>query len=112
MGLLVVEVKDWVPTQIKKMDQERWPIERSGLPEVHESPTEQARKCFIGFKELLQSKPEFRHGEGPHAGNVKFPIGYSVIFTNITRKQATSFGITWPARGFVSADLRESISRA
>lgn len=93
LGLLVVEVKDWVPSQIIQMSPISWTIERSGVREVHESPTEQARKCFIGFKELLQSRPEFRHANGPHSGNLRFPIGYCAVFTNITRKQATEFGI-------------------
>ncbi len=69
-----------------------WTIERNGIREVHESPTEQARKCFIGFKELFQGQREFRHADGPHSGNVKFPIGYCAIFTNMTRKQAKEFG--------------------
>jgi len=92
-GLLVVEVKDWVPAQIVEMSPLNWTIERNGMREVHESPTEQARKCFIGFKELLQRRPEFRHSNGPHSGNLKFPIGYCAIFTNVTRKQATESGV-------------------
>ena len=94
LGLLVIEVKDWDSKKILDMNPRHWKIERHGKPQVHDSPTEQARKVFIGFKELFQRSGLFCHPEGPNAGRLRFPIGYCAVFTNITRKQAKEKGIT------------------
>ena len=93
IGLLVVEVKDWVTSQIVSMNSEKWTIVRNGRQEVDESPPAQAQRYFKGYRGLLQQKPEFLHVDGPHAGKLKFPIGYCAILTNITRKQAEKIGI-------------------
>ncbi|NYF91308.1 3'-5' exonuclease [Tunturiibacter empetritectus] len=93
LGLLVIEVKDWGLKQIVDLNPERWTIRWDNVLKTQDSPVEQARKCFIKFKELIQKSPELRHKDGPNQGNIRFPIGYCAAFTQITRKQAGDSGI-------------------
>lgn len=88
MGLLVIEVKDWTAYNIVEANLERWTVRHNHVDTVHQSPVEQARECFIQFRELLQRSPELRRQDGPYKGNLRFPIGYCAVFTQITRKQA------------------------
>ncbi len=101
-GLFIIEVKDWVTprnvfdpsqSQILLATPERWTVRLRGVEQVHDSPLEQARKCFLKYKELIQQFPDFRHKDGKYQGNIKFPIGYCAAFTQITRKQAEETGI-------------------
>ncbi len=92
-GLLVIEVKDWSLDHIVSTNHTKWTILRNNIEEVRDSPVEQARKCFIKFKELIQSSPTLRHSDGPNQGNIRFPIGYCAAFTQITRKQAEHSGL-------------------
>lgn len=87
-GLLVIEVKGWNINTIVQANPDRWIIDRDNIEVTHESPAEQARRCFIGYKELIQQSPMLRHLSGHDKGRMKFPIGYCVIFTQITTKQA------------------------
>ena len=110
-GLIVIEVKDWTAQQIVDPTLERWTIRRNNIYEAHESPVEQARKCFIKFKELIQKSPNLRHKDGPNRGNIRFPIGYCAAFTQITRKQAHDSGIIHalgPAYCLFSDDLADN----
>ena len=94
LGLLVIEVKDWGPAYIKDMNPDRWQVEgASGGTESRESPTEQVRRCFFGFKELFKLDGRLCHADGRYAGLPKFRIGYCVIFANITRKQAVQMNM-------------------
>lgn len=38
--------------------------------------------------QMLKKVPSFVHKDGEHSTKLKFPAGYAVVFTNITRKQA------------------------
>ncbi len=102
LGLLIIEVKDWVASQISydsvqgqiiQASPDRWTVTMRGVEQTHDSPVEQARRCYIKYKELIQKYPNLRHQAGAYHGNVKFPIGYCAAFTQITRKQAEEKGI-------------------
>jgi hypothetical protein len=94
LGLLVIEVKDWVIGQIRSMTPNQWQIERrSGVVELCDSPIEQARKGFIQFKQLFEKSGGLCHNDPTKPGRLRFPIGYSAIFTNITRGEAAQHGI-------------------
>jgi hypothetical protein len=93
-GLLVMEVKDWVTAQIIEMSPLTWKILRDGKLETRDSPVEQARSYFKGCKGLLAKDRRFCQPDGVHVGNLKFPIGYCAVFTNVTRRQASECGIT------------------
>src|SRR6266700_901539 len=94
LGLLVIEVKDWVIGQIRSMTPNQWQIERRpGIVALCDSPIEQARKCFIQFKQLFEKSGSLCHNNPTKPGRLRFPIGYSAIFTNITRGEAAQQGI-------------------
>ncbi len=101
-GLLVMEVKDWVASQITydptesqvlRVSPDRWTVRIGGIEQTHDSPVEQARKCYIQFKERIQRSPDLLQQSGAYRGNIKFPIGYCAAFTQITRRQAEEKGI-------------------
>jgi hypothetical protein len=92
-GLLVIEVKDWSVPNIVHANLDKWTIRKGIREETHESPVEQARRCFIKFKELIQKSPDLCHKTGLNKGNLRFPIGYCAAFTQITRKQANESGL-------------------
>jgi hypothetical protein len=94
LGILVIEVKDWVIGQIRSMTPNQWQIERRpGAVELCDSPIEQARKCFIQFKQLFEKSGSLCHNDPTKPGRLRFPIGYSAIFTNISRSETAQQGI-------------------
>ena len=93
-GLIIIEVKDWTLSQVRTSNPDQWKIMRKDVETTCESPTEQARRCFLNYKEAIQQSPLLRQQDGRNVGRIKFPIGYCVIFTRITRKQATDAGIS------------------
>jgi hypothetical protein len=94
LGLLVVEVKDWVVSQIIEMNSKFFKITVNGKTEQRLNPLEQARDSTNRMMEMLKKVPSFIHKDGKHSSKLKFPAGYCVIFTNITRKQAQDHQIS------------------
>jgi superfamily I DNA/RNA helicase len=85
------------------------------LEAAHESPVEQARKSFLRYKDLLRTSPKLRHLEGPNLGQLRFPIGYCAVFTQITRKQAEQHGLLQvlaPVECLFSDDLSGDFDQA
>jgi hypothetical protein len=93
LGLLVVEVKDWVASQIIEMNAKFFKITVNGKTEQRLNPLEQARDSTNRMMEMLKKVPSFIHKDGKHSSKLKFPVGYCVIFTNITQKQAQDIQI-------------------
>jgi len=94
VGLLVIEVKDWVASQIVEMNSKTFKLTVNGKIQERLNPLEQARDSTNKIMEKLKKVPSFVHKGGKHNGKLKFPVGYCVVFTNITRKQAQELGIT------------------
>lgn len=93
-GLMVVEVKDWRISQIKHTNPQQFKGTFYGNVETNEmNPLRQARDVANQLKTQLSKIPSFIHPEGELKNKLKFPIGHSVIFTNITRNQAQTRGM-------------------
>jgi hypothetical protein len=89
-GLLLLEVKDWKLDTIQEIDKvSARIITHSGLKTVS-NPLEQVRQCAYLLVNRLQKDPQLVNASGPYEGNLVFPYGYGVVFSNITRKQFQS----------------------
>lgn len=88
LGLLVIEVKDWVASQIIEMNSKDFKVTVNGKTEQRRNPLEQVRDSANKIMEELKKVPSFVNKDGKHTSKLKFPVGYCVVFTNITRKQA------------------------
>src|SRR5690606_7076468 len=89
-GLLVLEVKDWKldtlrsvnPTQVEL-------VTNRGL--VRElNPLEQGRQYAQEIADLLKRDKALIHPDGRLQGRLRFPWGYGVVLSNITRRQFES----------------------
>ena len=88
-GLLVLEVKDWTLSQIVQADSNRIAIKfRKNRPaEMITNPRKKVRDyCYQVLNQLKQRKILTQQA-GPHKGQFCAPFGWSVVFTNITRKE-------------------------
>lgn len=85
-GLLFLEVKDWKPEQLKRLNHKTVDLLLdSGLKTVAH-PIEQARQYTYAALKLLEGDPRLISEAGRYKGALCFPYGYGVVFTNITRK--------------------------
>jgi hypothetical protein len=96
-GLLVLEVKGWYPRQITRVtdqDVELLLVE-DGQERVERArnPIRQGRDYAFALMDLLKLHPLLVHPEGEHRGQLCFPCGYGVLFTNITRAQLDEAGL-------------------
>lgn len=87
-GLLFLEVKDWRPDQLKKLNSTSAEIiTRDGRRKQVDNPMEQARQCSYKVINLLERDPQLQQPSGRHQGKLCMPYGYGVVFSNITRRQ-------------------------
>lgn len=93
-GLLVLEVKDWKPDTIQRINPESATLSTSaGLKEVG-NPLSQARQNAFGVKNLLERDPQLRAPESEaHGGNLIYPYGFGVVLSEITREQFNSMDL-------------------
>lgn len=86
LGLLVLEVKDWVLPQILAADFHRFIVRVSGKDEARTNPDKQAKGYVDALMERLRALPDFRSVESGTAGKLKIPIGRMVLFPHIKRQ--------------------------
>lgn len=86
-GLLFLEVKDWKLENIKKVTKSRVELLTDNGKVTVANPIEQVRQYAYQVINLLEKDPRMVRGDGNYAGKLKFPYGYGVVFTNITRSQ-------------------------
>jgi hypothetical protein len=86
LGLLVLEVKDWVLHQILAADFNRFIVRVSGKDETRTNPDKQAKGYVDALMERLRALPDFRSVVGDTAGKLKIPIGRMVVFPHIRRR--------------------------
>lgn len=94
-GLLILEVKDWKLDTIRDLDPVSATLDLgSGLKTVF-NPLEQARQYAHEVVRVLERDPLLIHPEGDrYAGRLRFPYGYGVVLTNITRLQFERSGMS------------------
>jgi hypothetical protein len=106
-GLLVLEVKDWRLDTIRDLTPVSATLDLgSGLKTVA-NPLEQARQYAQAVVRILQSDPLLVNPEGhQYMGGLKFPYGYGVVLTHITRQQfeKSGMGDVLPAHRVICRD--------
>jgi len=113
-GLLAVEVKDWMASQIRKMAPGSFDLEINGRIEQRTSPLAQVRDSSHMLMSALKKVPSFLHTSGPHKDHIRFPVGYAVFWTNISKAQAEEMGMSYvipPELSFFQDDLRLDVAK-
>lgn len=105
-GLLLLEVKDWKIDTIRSMDRASVElVTNNGIKRVG-SPIEQVRQCAYQLVNKLQADSQLVQPGGRYKGNLIFPYGFGVVFTNITRRQfeKAQMGEVLPATQVLCSD--------
>lgn len=105
-GLLLLEVKDWKLDTLRKVDKVSAEILTSNGLKTVSNPLEQVRQCAYQLVNKLQKDPQLINASGRYQGNLAFPYGYGVVFSNITRKQfeSTDLDQIFPAHQTICKD--------
>lgn len=86
-GLLVLEIKDWIPKNIKECTTQRVTIvTKKGLKTVAH-PLEQARQYIFPITRILEADPKLKQTKTTYNGKLCFPYSYGAVLSNITRPQ-------------------------
>jgi len=88
-GLLFIEVKDWKPASIKKINKEQVELLLPEGRKILPNPFVQVRQYAFNGIHQLQRDP-FLQADGHYQGKLIAPYGWGVVFTNITRAQIES----------------------
>jgi hypothetical protein len=101
-GLLVVEMKGWLPHQILGGDTWRLRVRRIAREQetVEANPIRQAREYMYRLMDRCRRHPAGKvllHADGPHEGRFRFPFGFCAVLSQITDEQL---------RGHPSGNLR------
>lgn len=94
LGLLVIEVKDWLADQIQRADPFNFELTINGRIETRRAPLKQAASYANNLKDRLKRLPGFVHSEGYHRGKIRIPVNHAVFWANITEKEAENIHIT------------------
>ncbi len=86
-GLLFLEVKDWKPETLKKINQSDVTLLTNTGLVTRPHPLEQARQYTYSIIDVLSRDPKLCQTTEAYKGNLAMPYGWGVVFTNITRKQ-------------------------
>lgn len=87
-GLLLVEVKDWLASQIRKMNPDNFELDFGDGIRKFKSPLAQVREAANHAMSTLKKVPSLKHSRGTNKDKLIFPVGYAVFWTNITSSQA------------------------
>jgi hypothetical protein len=86
LGLLVLEVKDYTRSTWVELNPDHWIIRnRSGEEVSVTSPLKQARDYAFRIADKLKRDKDLVWPEGKHRAKLKFPFGYGVVFTRLTK---------------------------
>lgn len=115
-GLLVLEVKDWKPKTIQKINKTTVELMVNGHLINEKNPLEQAKECTYEIVNALLKDPQLCQLEGIRKGKLMLPYGYGAIFTNISRQdvevlanQEMREGVLPESLVMYSDDLKEEI---
>jgi len=92
-GLLFLEVKDWKPENFKSINHQSVELLTNNGLVIKPNQLEQARQYTYTVLNKLKQDPSLCYQEGRYKGNLIFPYGYGVVFSNITKKALEHSGI-------------------
>ncbi|ASO91068.1 TPA: AAA family ATPase [Escherichia coli] len=85
-GIIFLEVKDWFITKIKKANKSNVLYETQNGIQSLKNPIEQVRRYAFEAVNQLKKDPLLCQQDDRYNGNLLFPYGYGVYFSNITRE--------------------------
>lgn len=87
-GMVLLEVKDWRLETILTLDKENVTLKTENSPTHTLNPLEQVRRYSYILVNLFKKDRHLVHPKGhAHQGQLLFPYGGGVVFSNITRAQ-------------------------
>lgn len=93
-GLLVLEVKDWKLDNILRIDKTSVDLNVGAGLKTKANPLEQARQYAHAVVKVLERDCRLLNSPGDrYEGHLRFPYGYGVVLTNITRLQFDRSGM-------------------
>jgi len=95
IGLLVIEVKDWIAHQIISYNPHQFTIRVSGENQKKTNPDRQAKGYVDTLKETLSAFPDFLSNQPKYEGSLEIPIGRMVVFPNISREEYAGSKFKW-----------------
>jgi hypothetical protein len=93
IGLVVFEVKDWSLDQIRKADPHTFTLDIDGRTESRKNPLLQARQYLYDVMDRIQKDALLISREPRHAGKLKIPMQYGVVFPNIFKYDYVEKGL-------------------
>ncbi|MDR1166716.1 MAG: NERD domain-containing protein [Deltaproteobacteria bacterium] len=88
LGLIVFEVKDWVPDQFREADLNQMVLAFGDHAETKLNPIRQARQYAMTIlNSLKKNASELLSRDPEHQGKLKFPVTFGVILTRIFREE-------------------------
>ncbi len=92
LGLLVLEVKNWILPQIVAADQHQFVLRVKDREERKINPDRQAKNYVDALLEALKAVPAFVDQPPPHCGQLKIPVGRMVVFPYISQADYLQYG--------------------
>ncbi|HCX7732339.1 TPA: NERD domain-containing protein [Escherichia coli] len=86
-GLVFLEVKDWIVSTLRKVNQEQVTLETDGIQKSEINPLVQVRRYACDTVNALPAEPCLRQNDGQYKGRLNLAWAYGVVFTRITRQQ-------------------------
>lgn len=86
-GLLFLEIKDWKAEHLKGMTKTDVTLLTDDGQVIRPHPLVQVRQYAFTVINTLSRDPRLCHAEGAYKGQLIFPYGWGVVFTNIERAQ-------------------------
>jgi len=111
-GILILEVKDWKPDNIRSATKQSFELLLSTGIKHLINPLEQARQYAHAVSNVLQKDPQLTLNSGVKAGHLVFPWSYGVVFPNIVRSVFDSSGlceVIEPSRVICQDEMFDSV---
>lgn len=111
-GILILEVKDWKPDNIRSANKQSFELLISSGIKHMINPLEQARQYAHAVTNLLQKDKQLTINSGVKAGHLLFSWSYGVVFPNILRSTFDESGlgeVIEPSRVICQNEMFESV---
>jgi hypothetical protein len=93
VGIVVLEVKDWVMDQVLSADPLNFRLETCGNQETRTNPLRQAREHQNAVMHKIKKDHRLLSTDPLHRGHAKIPMDHGVVFTNINRQEFVDAGL-------------------
>lgn len=106
-GVWVIEVKDWLINQLRRIDPETCRLQMNGQEVEQRNPIRQARENHYPVRNLLADEPLLMHGKGRFEGNLLFPVHHVVVFSNMSKAEMEARDIygMFPEHQIITSDV-------